>query len=149
MPTKEFYAVKQDGAYPKARIILKCPFNKCKARVIALSDAVRAAETTVQNPPPMLEVSKEASARTSQEQKERFFQVKDVWDFDNMGVSLPARVSKKPSIQNTELAIKRYLICSECNQGPLGFACLDIQTDLGELVYYLSCSSVLYDVEGA
>lgn len=148
MSNTEFRAVKENGVYPARRVILRCPFEKCNTRVIPLTDALRTSETTVHNAPPMLDVSEEASAQTSQEEKELFFKIDDAWDFDNIGVSRPAPDLKQPSIHNTDFSIERLLICSECDKGPLGFAgFLDGETDIKKLVYYLSCSSVLYDVE--
>ncbi|GMM29184.1 hypothetical protein DAMA08_019000 [Martiniozyma asiatica (nom. inval.)] len=62
-----------------------------------------------------------------------FYKVKDVWDFDNVGVT-KASSSPNESISlmdnnstKTTYTVLRYLICGECDKGAIGFAGYDIQ----------------------
>lgn len=77
-----------------------------------------------------------------------FFQIGDMWDFDNIGV-LKAVALDVSSPVGPLAKVERLLICSECDQGPIGFAgYLDAdQTDVKKLVSFLSCESVLYDAK--
>lgn len=78
--------------------------------------------------------------------KALFFKIDDVWDFDNIAVSKPTADLAKPTVADSSFSILRLLICSECDRGPLGFAGhLNGDSDVGKLVYFLSCESVLYD----
>lgn len=82
----------------------------------------------------------------------KFFKIDDVWDFDNIGVSRPSGDIKQPIIEENNkvlnIKIERLLICSECDKGPIGFAGLEGEdTDVKNLKYFLSCSSVLYDIK--
>lgn len=59
-----------------------------------------------------------------------FYKAKDIWEFDNIGVSKPpsniknAEFIKVKSIENGEVrnyAIVRYLVCGHCDKGAFGF----------------------------
>lgn len=82
-------------------------------------------------------------------ESKQFFEIDDVWDFDNIGVSKVAP-QLQASLKVGELEkVERLLVCSECDQGPLGFAGFrnPEETDVKKLSYYLSCESVKYDVQ--
>jgi hypothetical protein len=47
--------------------------------------------------------------------------VNDVFDFDNVAFS-------KPTTELSEIADLRFLCCSECEEGPIGYAVLEGST---------------------
>lgn len=116
--------------------ILRCPFDGCNARLIRLQPELYSTRTTIENAPKM--------ARDSTD----FFQVADVWDFDNIGVLKATELGTTDSV-GPLAKVERLLICSDCDKGPLGFAgYLDSEeTDVKKLSYFLSCESILYDVK--
>lgn len=104
---------------------------------------------TVTNAPQMMAVSKDSS-----EDLTGFYQINDMWDFDNMGVSRASEDLPQPLIsvgdnEPVNFGIERLLVCSECERGPLGFAGYigDVEKDPKNLRFYLSKGSVLYDVK--
>lgn len=115
--------------------ILRCPFDGCHARLIRLLPSLNSSRTVISGAPKMTQAST------------NFFLIHDVWDFDNIGVLRAAdfEVSGTSPLAKVE----RLLICSECDQGPLGFAGFskDDETDVKNLIYLLSCESVLYDTK--
>lgn len=115
--------------------ILRCPFEKCNARLIKLLPALLESKTVITGAP---EMTKEST---------QFFKVNDVWDFDNIGVLRPAELKTELSVVGPLAKVERLLICSDCDRGPLGFAGFkdDSETDVKKLSYFLSCESVLYD----
>lgn len=61
--------------------------------------------------------------------KDGFYKAKDIWEFDNVGVTKPHDLKKAQFIKlknnidgniQTYIII-RYLICGDCNKGALGF----------------------------
>lgn len=59
-----------------------------------------------------------------------FYKAKDIWEFDNIGVSKPPSTSKEPEIFTLKaledgevhnFAVIRYLVCGSCDQGAFGF----------------------------
>lgn len=128
-------------------IVIRCPFGSCNTRIIMLSEKLLSNELIIQNSPDMVQISDNTDSNTNQ-----FFKIDDVWDFDNIGVSRPSDDIKQPIIEENNkvlnIKIERLLICSECDKGPIGFAGLEgNDTDVKNLKYFLSCSSVLYDVK--
>lgn len=115
--------------------ILRCPFDLCHARIIRLLPSLYSTKTTIEGAPKMTKDSL------------NFFQIGDMWDFDNIGVL------KTIDLASTSVGplakVERLLICSECDQGPIGFAGYieADQTDVKKLVSLLSCESVLYDTK--
>lgn len=126
--------------------LIRCPFKNCHARVIPLGSLVK---VKVADSPDMTIVEHESSLPPTE-----FYQINDVWDFDNIGVSRPSLDIKQPVISGEDgkdlaIVIERLLICSECDKGPIGFAGIlneDVQ-DHKNLKYFLSCSSVLYETK--
>lgn len=117
------------------RSIVRCPFGKCKTRIILMNEKLALRRRTIGNAPPMASESK------------NFFELDDVWDFDNIGVSKVA-LQLQSSLKVGDLEkVERLLVCSECDQGPLGFAGFrnPEETDVKKLCYYLSCESVVYE----
>ena len=122
--------------------ILRCPFSPCNARIIA-SDNL--SQVKVHNSPSLVNVLKD-------QVHDVFYMINDVWDFDNIGVLRPATDLQQPTIDgaepNLDIQIARLLICSECDKGPLGFAGFEgDETDVKKLKYFLSCKSVLYQLQ--
>ncbi|CUM54026.1 unnamed protein product [Debaryomyces tyrocola] len=128
-------------------IIIRCPFGPCNTRIIMLSEKLLSNELIIQNSPDMVQISDNTDSNPNQ-----FFKINDVWDFDNIGVSRPSSDIKQPVIEENNkvlnIKIERLLICSECDKGPIGFAGLEgDDADVKNLKYFLSCSSVLYDIK--
>ncbi|KAF3989633.1 hypothetical protein FT663_02726 [Candidozyma haemuli var. vulneris] len=119
--------------FPKS--IVRCPFGKCKTRIILMNETLAKRRREIGNAPPMASDSK------------HFFELDDVWDFDNIGVSKAASELQSSSKVGDLEKVERLLICSECDQGPLGFAGFrnPEETDVKKLCYYLSCESVMYE----
>lgn len=114
--------------------ILRCPFEGCNARLIRLQPSLKSTKIVIPGAPKMTQESVD------------FFQIADVWDFDNIGVSKPAELESASDVPLAK--VERLLICGECDQGPLGFAGFISadESDVKKLSYFLSCESVLYDV---
>jgi hypothetical protein len=122
--------------------ILRCPFSQCNARIISSDNLGR---VNVQNSPSLVNVLKD-------QVHDIFYIINDVWDFDNIGVLRPTADIQQPIIEgddsNLDIKIERLLICSECDKGPLGFAGFEgNETDVKKLKYFLSCRSVLYQLQ--
>lgn len=145
MPLQQFQDIEIANCLKDNSIIIRCPFDKCNARIIVLSKQYLANEITIQNSPEMVQLTGTSDDQT------HFFKVNDVWDFDNIGVSRPADGLSQPTVEegeNMNLRVERLLICSECDKGPIGFAGFqDGNNDVKNLKYFLSCNSVLYDVK--
>ncbi|KAK6202998.1 Mss4-like protein [Scheffersomyces amazonensis] len=142
----------------KTQTILRCPFKGCNTRLIKLSNGnpqvKLSSESSSSNVKMIIlqEIDRDpVDAKFSSE----FYQVNDVWDFDNVGVSRPSdelqreliHINDDPSIQ---FKIERVLICSECDKGPIGlagFEANDPNKDVKNLKYFLSCRSVLHEVK--
>lgn len=118
--------------------IIRCPFDRCNARIIKLLPQLASTKLQIGNAP---EMASDSSF---------FFQVQDVWDFDNIGVSKAVPELKKEEEVGNLAKVERLLICSECDKGPIGFAGYvdSDETDHKNLHYYLSCESVVYDIQG-
>lgn len=143
MPLQHFHDFK---AGKKASAIIRCPFGTCNTRIIPLSEKLISNELHIQNSPDMVQLSDNSNPTSL------FYKINDVWDFDNIGVSRPSDDIKQPIIRENDktlnIKIERLLICSECDKGPIGFAGLEEGlTEVKNLKYFLSCNSVLYDVE--
>lgn len=115
--------------------VLRCPFPQCLARIIKLSPDLCASLATIEDAPPM--------AKTST----KFYQINDVWDFDNIGVSKPTQDFSAHG-KGPLARLERLLVCSECDQGPLGFAGFlhEDDTDVKNLTYFLLSETVAYDL---
>lgn len=81
----------------------------------------------------------------------KFLVVNDVWDFDNIGVSrgVPERHQPGGSIGFLDGTIctivktEKYLICAECDRGPLGVVCNVTRADgTEEALHLLSIESL-------
>ena len=137
-------------------IVLRCPFQNCRTRIIPYSNKLQFVE--IKSAPNCVEISRYssesdstlASPELSTNSKE-FYQVNDVWDFDNIGVSRPSKelLQREPIVaaNDEHIEIERLLICSECEKGPLGFAGIlkGSEKDHTNLQYFLGRDSVLYD----
>ncbi|TID25525.1 hypothetical protein CANINC_002915 [Pichia inconspicua] len=68
-----------------------------------------------------------------------FYKAKDVWEFENIGVSKPPSKTEKPEILSIlnlkdskihKFVVVRYLICGSCDHGAFGFAAYHLDDDL-------------------
>lgn len=138
---------KQCEGNPK--VVLRCPFDGCSARIFASAkEELLARSTKCFNPPQMVTLSNDADTTCNNE----YLMIQDVWDFDNIGVSKPSIdscvIKFCANDRNGQIRLERLLTCSECDKGPIGFAGhSEEETDVQKLLYFLSCSSVLYDVK--
>lgn len=84
-----------------------------------------------------------------------FLLVRDVWDFDNVGVSkqIPQQLvtGSHDTIEfqweKTAWTVERcekYLICAECDRGPIGMVCQVKSAQDSTTVYLLNLSSLSY-----
>lgn len=119
------------------KCIIRCPFDKCRTRIIGLDGNLLKAQTVIKNGPKMTKDS------------QNFFEIEDVWLFDNIGVSRPTEEIDSSDQIGALNKVERLLICGECDKGPIGFAGFRNRqdTDHKKLCYYLSCESVLYDLQ--
>ncbi|ODV80240.1 putative nucleotide release factor [Suhomyces tanzawaensis NRRL Y-17324] len=131
----------------KKPVLTRCSFQKCNARIIPVTETLQKNIVEIKEAPKMMSTATDANEVVKSSAS--FFQIGDVWDFDNIGVSRPTEeVAGKFSLEDSEtfINIERVLVCSECDRGPIGFAGLS-STDLNDvknLKYFLSCNSVLY-----
>ncbi|RLV89575.1 hypothetical protein JA1_005092 [Spathaspora sp. JA1] len=126
------------------KIILRCPFKECNARIIEYSPKL--IPIKVENSPETIKAIKDQLPTI--EHSTNFYQINDVWDFDNIGVSRPSSVLDEPIVgHDATVKIDRLLICSECDKGPLGFAGIptDKEHHHTNLKYFLSCTSIMYE----
>lgn len=157
---KELFDTTSENSYKE--FILRCPFEKCGCRIIAFkySDGVLDRNTVqVSETPECVHINKETLEISKDEDgngKKTFFKVPDAWNFDNIGVSRPTEI-KQPVIHGTndlKVDIQRYLVCADCERGPIGFA--GNVGNVGEsedervqqasnLMYFLSAESVRFD----
>lgn len=103
--------------------IIRCPHTKCHARIIKPAGKHVIVEQLATG---LVFITPEESV----ESDDKFIQIGDVWDFDNIGVSKEFQDEKLTGVD-------RVLICSECDRGPIGF--------VRDNVYYLSLKSVVYE----
>ncbi|KAI5954415.1 hypothetical protein KGF54_002190 [Candida jiufengensis] len=140
------------------KIILKCPFPNCNTKIIQYS-STKLKSQDIENAPKCIGIQnypqiKEPKLSTS---TSKFYQINDVWEFDNIGVSRPTEIQKEPILlkvdgeeeEEIQINIERLLICSECDRGSLGFAGIEYgkDNDHKNLNYFLSQNSVLYEYE--
>ncbi|EGW33942.1 uncharacterized protein SPAPADRAFT_54194 [Spathaspora passalidarum NRRL Y-27907] len=126
-------------------VILRCPFKQCNTRIIKYSPSF--IQISVDNAPQTVKATKDELPTI--ERPTNFYQIDNVWDFDNIGVSRPSSISDDPIIgHDSTVKIDRLLICSECDKGPLGFAGIptDKEHHHTNLKYFLSCNSTMYEV---
>ncbi|CCD23275.1 guanine nucleotide exchange factor DSS4 NDAI_0B02400 [Naumovozyma dairenensis CBS 421] len=138
-----------------------CSFEDCRGTIATASKTrTISLPNTVFEKFQLLE-RREKSAQS--QEKHDFLIVEDVWDFDNIGVSRNIRPENDddPRIEITDENLDevvtfehngntwtiekctRYLICAECDKGPIGIVC-QVKNDKGEekVVYLLSLSSL-------
>lgn len=116
--------------------IIKCPFDSCNTRIIGLTPKLHSTIIHLGNAPSMAAEGKS------------FFEVADVWDFDNIGVSRVAEELKSSEAVGQLSKVERLLVCGECDRGPIGFAgFVDAEeSDVKNLRYFLLCDTVKYDI---
>ncbi|CAL9734405.1 hypothetical protein MOSE0_E05292 [Monosporozyma servazzii] len=81
----------------------------------------------------------------------KFLLIKDVWAFDNIGVSKDIP-SHQDVVEDFEFELDgqqwkidqhlKYLICADCDKGPIGIVCAVSSGDKKDTVYMLSLPSV-------
>lgn len=98
--------------------------------------------------------------RAEATQQKKFLIVNDVWDFDNIGVSkdIPKSLMQDGSKSGVQFELNgeqwyidrcmKYLICSDCDKGPVGIVCAiskqEHTQDQQRVVNLLSLQSVMY-----
>lgn len=156
---------KNDGANKTVQI--RCPFKECSLKIIPLkcSDLeaklvdIEDAPETVYVDPERLEIVK------CEKESRKYYRIDNAWDFDNIGVSKATEDIQQPKIAENagdseklrDIQVVRYLVCPDCERGPLGFAGIVKQhreedlhesnkrvTDANSLVYFLGADSGRY-----
>lgn len=94
---------------------LLCPW--CAGKVAAVGEDHTV--DTIDSAPPVV-VGVEDEPRVAAQT--RFLRFASMWDFDNIGVSRPEVEVAPPSVELETVTIHRYLVCADCDRGPLGFA---------------------------
>ncbi|QLL34528.1 hypothetical protein HG536_0G03900 [Torulaspora globosa] len=127
---------------------VRCSFEDCKCAVITVDSAIK-----VQLPGQAAETFQLMRGATATSEQNEFLLVKDVWDFDNVGVSkqIPPGllVDSDRAIsfvwENKPWTIEKclkYLICAECDKGPIGMVCQVKNDHESTTLYLLSLSSL-------
>ncbi|KAI3405933.1 hypothetical protein KGF56_001152 [Candida oxycetoniae] len=150
MPIASLYQLDLDQLLvEKRKVLLKCPFKECNTRIISYSSELH--PTYIEQAPNCLQIKTQDEAVPKVASKTTdFFQVDDVWSFDNIGVSKPSsEIQKDPIVakDNEHIEIERLLICSECDRGPLGFAGVprDSEKTHENLKYFITRDGFRYE----
>lgn len=124
-----------------------CPFEKCGCKIIKLEGAPKV--TLPINVLDTFQLMQHKDSLDIETKTTEFLLIKDVWDFDNIGVSkdLPSikDISEEFTFEEkTWKIIKhvKYLICADCDKGPIGIVCSISNGEQELTVYMLSLSSV-------
>ncbi|CCC68548.1 hypothetical protein NCAS_0B04640 [Naumovozyma castellii] len=137
-----------------------CAFGNCGCSIINLND-----DKIIQLPGTIFEtlhlMQRKQSADIKEGSTTSFLITEDVWDFDNIGVSkdlMPGISEELNSRANTNTEVsfqhdgnlwyikkcEKYLICGDCDRGPIGMVCMISQQDDQERrAYLLSLGSLL------
>ncbi|SCU89348.1 LAFA_0E17414g1_1 [Lachancea sp. 'fantastica'] len=109
---------------------LRCPFTECNCAIVDLDESRYASVSP--------EICKELKLMlpSSEATSDGLFSVfEDIWDFDNIGVSraVPDGLVNVPAATTTDNLrfkfrnktyqlhkLQKYLICADCDRGPLG-----------------------------
>ncbi|CAY68572.1 uncharacterized protein PAS_FragB_0076 [Komagataella phaffii GS115] len=136
--------------------ILRCPFSSCRSRIIKTDDENTNIKTVTGNGGPrLLQFSDGEVSLNSSTENLKFYQVNDMWTFDNIGVSKPTSMDDEFSITidggSVPVHIERYLTCADCDKGPIGIAGSVNKEALedpsgSKLMYYLYTGSVFQEV---
>lgn len=128
-----------------------CSFKECSCKIIKLESApiVKLQNSVLDT----FQLMQQHKSETTNEQADvEFLLIKDVWDFDNIGVSKDI-----PSHQDVveDIAFEldgqqwkidqhlKYLICADCDKGPIGIVCsISNDDNKKDTVYMLSLPSV-------
>ncbi|CCF56500.1 hypothetical protein KAFR_0B02020 [Kazachstania africana CBS 2517] len=110
-----------------------CSFENCKCSIITIkdenSDMITEFATDMFNALQLMQQREEDLTNSE------FFITKDVWDFDNIGVSkdIPSEILEQDNLNkfvfkyaDDQYKIDRclkYLICADCDRGPIGVVC--------------------------
>lgn len=123
-------------------IFLKCPFQDCYTTVMPLTAELAGTKLEINDSPQMVSLPQGLEENTNH----FFYRVRDVWDFDNIGVSRPTGGPTKIIVEDKTILVDRLLVCSECDRGPLGFAGVEepMHNTHENLKYFISCSSLLH-----
>ncbi|KAH3687607.1 hypothetical protein WICPIJ_001417 [Wickerhamomyces pijperi] len=146
-----------------SKTLIRCPFAKCNTRLIkpksneTFNVSVNGLDFLQAVKPSNISTKESSSDHVSSLEDEQsepsnnpgsFIKVSDVWDFDNIGVSkeFPDDITISNGVN-----VERLIICSDCERGPLGFACFESSEtgaavkDVKDLQYYLCLSSVMVE----
>lgn len=129
---------------------LRCPYTECDSCIVSFDD-----KRKTKLPLEVYETTKLAIPAGGGEANGEFLVFEDIWDFDNIGMSRPIPEElisgqEEPPIsfswEQHEYKLRkllRYIICAECDKGPLGIVC-EVENDEGNSmnVNLLSLASV-------
>lgn len=125
-----------------------CAFTECGCKIIKIDNApIVKLPSMVLDKFHLMQKSKNQDAEGYSD----FILVNDVWDFDNIGVSkeIPTNSEILDHIEfehddekwqiNKHL---KYLVCADCDKGPIGMVCSTKFENQTKVVYLLSLPSV-------
>ncbi|CDK29662.1 unnamed protein product [Kuraishia capsulata CBS 1993] len=142
--------------------ILRCSSTGCNCRILEVKDFNSDLQsndfplTKITNAPKMpqtIELGNEEAL--SDESQGLFYSVDDMWSFDNIGVSKTTEKFEGTEEIKTEagetIYFQRYLICADCDRGPIGFAGYlgdaKRSDDGSGLHYFIHPESVRYEIK--
>lgn len=132
----------------------KCALSSCNCSIIKVneSDTIKVHKDVFDT----FKLMQNKSTKSS-ENYTNFLIVRDVWDFDNIGVSkdIPPTVFERDFNSNLKFDYEgttwniqkcvKYLICADCDKGPIGIVCETTDdSEKSHIVYMLSLDSVNY-----
>ncbi|ODQ79525.1 hypothetical protein BABINDRAFT_8441 [Babjeviella inositovora NRRL Y-12698] len=106
--------------------ILRCPFPECHSRIMV--SPPKLSTVGIRSSPDMLVChGTEIPTLESATDTLQFYQINDIWAFDNIGVSRSTDgVFTSPAtpvlVAGEKIKLDRFLTCADCDKGPLGFA---------------------------
>ncbi|KAK5780430.1 guanine nucleotide exchange factor DSS4 PWA37_002600 [Arxiozyma heterogenica] len=125
-----------------------CAFSDCRCRILKIDSApIVKVPSMVLDKFHLMQKSKDQDL----EEYTDFILINDVWDFDNIGVS-------KEILANSEILDRvefehdnrkwqiekhlKYLVCANCDKGPIGVVCSTKSDNQTKIIYLLSIPSV-------
>ncbi|CUS21179.1 LAQU0S02e07756g1_1 [Lachancea quebecensis] len=110
---------------------LRCPFAGCDSCIVSADE-----DRKVVLPAEVYEKLRLALPSSQASRSGEFSMFEDIWDFDNIGVSRQVPVEAEGAVESAQELrftwkerpytlgkLQKYLICADCDRGPLGIVC--------------------------
>ncbi|KAM3159862.1 Dss4 [Lachancea thermotolerans] len=131
---------------------LRCPFAGCDSCIVSAEEGRK-----VVLPAEVYDKLRLALPSNQAPRSGEFSVFEDIWDFDNIGVSRQVPTEIEAAAENAQELrftwkerpytlgkLQKYLICADCDRGPLGIVCEILDAEgARETVNLLSLASVL------